>query len=1559
MIFILVTLLRTLLIFVSIANSALQSLRYAVDNALSNSFGRSATGGRDGFVAHITLTKGVPFYGYHVGNRFFLKIYLFNPAHVTRLADLLRQGAIMEKSLQPYEAHLQFIPQWMCDYNLYGCSYMRCDNVHFRSPVPPYGEVSIMNHRWHDGSIPPENVLDMRSFPKQSHCDLEVDIQAHHILNRREVAERPIHQDFDERFLNLKVDQRLVPSMHAFWEEEARRRRGGDRSSFRKDELIPMSVESRTVTSVPWVHEEENRIDLATKVQEAQEEADETSSVSFDNFLPSIPSADSVPSTLEAVEALYPDKLRVVSGLGNLSAPLPDERVQDESDAFPSSWIDDDINLDSPGDGIDDNMDGYDLQDIPSDEVDILPAYLSFESSNVRPEASEQQASPTPREEDTRELDNAHPHDVDNILTSGISIAEDELVASEGRHKRPISELEHDKEKPCAKKPKATSNLEDFSDMKSSSQQVIPHSFSSHDIPQITSSQSTLKPEQTTNASSRYSSQGALARHTEGSSFASSTSIAQMLRHRRPIRETFSSSPNQKSYLYRFQAPSATEVTQTLGDDFRPSVIYQQPYYSNDNDVPDRPFEYAGRTFKLRGNTVPYLPPFDPTGMAPYMYGEDSHILDQMDRKTRTRNNEIARKACTITRWEFAPTLPTFAEVKTWFEEEQKKEPSMNALQPATREFSQIEGPTQKASLGLDVPRKRDIKATQVNSQYMSVMSLEVHVNTRGGLSPDPEKDQINCIFFSFHAAESTEEGDFYTGIISLSDDACPTVNSTAPMASDVFEEPTELDVLTKLVDVVRLLDPDILAGYEVHNGSWGYVIERARYQFDYDFCSELSRVKSQARGHFGKDADRWGYNTASFIGVTGRHIINIWRAMKSELNLLQYTIENVTYHLLRQRIPHYSFEDLTTLFNSSKVRDRARAIRYHLRRVRLDLQILDASETVSRTTEQARLLGIDFSNVFSRGSQFKVESLMFRIAKPENFLLISPSRRQVASQNALECLPLVMEPLSNFYTSPVLVLDFQSLYPSVMIAYNYCYSTCLGRVRDWRGRNKMGFIELDTPPRLLKLLENQVNISPNGIVYVKPEIRQSLLAKMLIELIETRSMVKGGMKEAKDDKRFFRLLNNRQLALKLIANVTFGYTSASFSGRMPCSDIGDSIVQSGREILEKSIAFIHSVEKWGAEVVYGDTDSLFVNLKGRSREEAFKIGREIVSAVTDTLPRPIKLQFQKVYHPCVLLAKKRYVGNKYEKPEQQEPIFDAKGIETIRRDGTPAVQKIEEKALKLLFETADLSQIKEYFQKQCGKIMRGKVSAQDFSFARAVRLGTYSVNGLPPPGALISARRMLSDPRREPQYGERVPYVVINGAPWERLADRCVSPEVLLNNPHLTLDAEYYITKTIIPPLERIFNLVGANVRQWYDELPRYQRIRHVEAAGVDSGALNTKRTLESYMKSQSCIICARKLTELDIKAQQEQMCSRCISQPQISLLKLRSRLSYVEKRSSDTRRICQSCIGCAWGDEVRCDSQDCPVFYSRVKFSSQLSHARAIYSSAMKLLTEQELGW
>lgn len=227
--------------------------------------------------------------------------------------------------------------------------------------------------------------------------------------------------------------------------------------------------------------------------------------------------------------------------------------------------------------------------------------------------------------------------------------------------------------------------------------------------------------------------------------------------------------------------------------------------------------------------------------------------------------------------------------------------------------------------------------------------------------------------------------------------------------------------------------------------------------------------------------------------------------------------------------------------------------------------------------------------------------------------------------------------------------------------------------------------------------------------------------------------MVKQSMKLHKSDKLLQRILHSRQLGLKLMANVTYGYTAANFSGRMPCVDVGDSVVSKGRETLLNAIKTVETHKEWGCRVVYGDTDSMFVLVPGRSREEAFRIGSEIAETVTKENPFPVRLKLEKIYQPSILQTKKRYVGYMYETPDQKEPTYEAKGIETVRRDGCPATAKILEKTLRILFETCDVSAVKRYVCKQFTKILSGRANVQDLIFAKEFR----GVNGYKP-GACV-----------------------------------------------------------------------------------------------------------------------------------------------------------------------------------------------------------------------------
>lgn len=105
----------------------------------------------------------------------------------------------------------------------------------------------------------------------------------------------------------------------------------------------------------------------------------------------------------------------------------------------------------------------------------------------------------------------------------------------------------------------------------------------------------------------------------------------------------------------------------------------------------------------------------------------------------------------------------------------------------------------------------------------------------------------------------------------------------------------------------------------------------------------------------------------------------------------------------------------------------------------------------------------------------------------------------------------------------------------------------------------------------------------------------------------------------------------------------------------------------------------------------------MFVQLKGRTVEDSFRIGQEIASEITAMNPNPVVLKMEKVYRPCFLLTKKRYVGYSYESPEQNEPVFDAKGIETVRRDTCGAVSKTLEQSLRLFFEHQNISEVQAH----------------------------------------------------------------------------------------------------------------------------------------------------------------------------------------------------------------------------------------------------------------------
>lgn len=446
----------------------------------------------------------------------------------------------------------------------------------------------------------------------------------------------------------------------------------------------------------------------------------------------------------------------------------------------------------------------------------------------------------------------------------------------------------------------------------------------------------------------------------------------------------------------------------------------------------------------------------------------------------------------------------------------------------------------------------------------------------------------------------------------------------------------------------------------------------------------------------------------------------------------------------------------------------------------------------------------------------------------------------------------------------------------------------------------------------------------------------------MLDEILRVRVLIKDEMKAAgKVNKVLWRVLNARQMALKLIANVTYGYTAASFSGRMPCVELADSIVETGRRIAEAANSDIEGHSAWGAQVVYGDTDSLFVKFAGVSKTRAFELGEAIARYVTRANAPPIKLKLEKIYLPCILPVKKRYVGYMYESPEQAQPVMDVKGLEIVRRDFSPIVGKLMEKSLAILFSSRDLSSVKRFLQRQFLNISLGQVSLVDFIFAKEVKLGRYKN---PPPAAILAHRLMLEDPRAEPRYGERVPYVIVCGPPNARLVDLVRTPSEVASDPSLSLNSKYYLTKQIIPALARLYSLMGVDVAAWYRQLPPLPRVsRSATHAAAPRPA--ARATLTQHFPSQLCPLCGELTTEA--------FCNGCEAhRPRSAAILLHEEATLLRRRA----RLHASCAHCTHRCAVQqeCTSIDCPIFFERA--STQIEVARlASFSRLLQAWEEQ----
>ena len=549
----------------------------------------------------------------------------------------------------------------------------------------------------------------------------------------------------------------------------------------------------------------------------------------------------------------------------------------------------------------------------------------------------------------------------------------------------------------------------------------------------------------------------------------------------------------------------------------------------------------------------------------------------------------------------------------------------------------------------------------------LRILSFDIECAGRKGVFPEANHDPV--IQIANVVTRYGESKPFVRNVFVL--DTCSLIVNT-----QVLEFDKEEKMLMAWRDFLEKVDPDVIIGYNIANFDFPYLLDRARHLklTKVPYWTRMKGIMSQAQStNF--SSKQMGNRDTKATNTNGRIQLDLLQLVQRDHQLRSYTLNSVCAQFLGEQKEDVHHTMITELFNGTPDSRRRLAV-YCLKDAYLPQRLLDKLMCLVNYTEMARVTGVPFNYLLSRGQQVKFISQLFRKAREQQ--LVIPNLRNESTDEQYEG-ATVIEPCRDYYDIPIATLDFASLYPSIIQAHNLCYTTLLKKT----SVEKLG----------LKKDEDYI-ITPNGDMFCTAKVRKGLLTQILEELLTARKMAKKELAVETDPFKK-AVLNGRQLALKISANSVYGITGATV-GKLPCLPIASSTTSYGRQMIEKTR---DEVEKrftiangysHDAKVIYGDTDSVMVKFGVKDLADAMKLGREAAEYVSAKFVKPIKLEFEKVYFPYLLINKKRYAGLFWTKTDKYDKM-DSKGIETVRRDNCRLVQTVIETVLKKILIDRDV----------------------------------------------------------------------------------------------------------------------------------------------------------------------------------------------------------------------------------------------------------------------------
>lgn len=621
-----------------------------------------------------------------------------------------------------------------------------------------------------------------------------------------------------------------------------------------------------------------------------------------------------------------------------------------------------------------------------------------------------------------------------------------------------------------------------------------------------------------------------------------------------------------------------------------------------------------------------------------------------------------------------------------------------------------------------------------------------------------------------------------------------------------------EVSMLNRFFDIIREYDPDILLGYNINDFDIPYINERIKK------LADEGNIVDAGCGRDGKSISHRKIGLMSLVSLTGRVVVDVLPLVKNQFSLKRYTLRNVAKELLDKNKLDVSPAEMEDYWNDNG--DKLfKFIEYARRDSELAMQLALKLQLLERYIAISKVSGSLLQEVIDGGQTSMVENLLLRECRiHERVIPAKPSENIIYSRNkSSENLKggEVLEPKKGLLEN-VIILDYKSLYPTIMMAHNLCYSTVI-----------------------LNNIDNNKNIliSPSGGKFVTAEVSKGIMPIILENLLNRRIETKKHMKNISNTDEL-RALDATQQALKILLNSFYGYSGYT-RARLYTLTLANSVTSFGREnilktrnLIEQKIEQIYlqdnkayfknevtkeNVKSISLSVVYGDTDSVFVQCNATteiSLEEAGLVGEKIASTVSDSLPAPMELEFESIAKRALFIAKKRYALWVFERKDNSwiEKI-KVKGMETVRRDWCELTSKTLNNVLELVLKRGEIEEAVSHVRKVVDSVRNLDVTKDtdiidDLTMTRMYSKRKEHYKNKQP--HLTVAEKIKMRTGSFPPVGERIPFVIVAGR--DLFVNRAEDPEYVRNN-NISLDVEYYIKKQIIPPVSRILDAFEINL--------------------------------------------------------------------------------------------------------------------------------------------------